>query len=511
MPSLPANSLFQYQGKTQPVLVPAAGPVVPSFGWFRGWVGITGQYGVGSDNFEVPAIANTTPPVTVTSGWFEPFTDPVRRMRGTPQQIDWLPFTPLISFDYYLPWQDPARRRPPAQQQTLAWAVFNTQLIAFDWYIPFQDPQRRTARQYMDSVVAPFQPAAPAVVSIGWYTSFVDPTRRKSTVQTNNDWLPFTPPISFDYYRPWETPPKNKPSVQQQFLAWSVFNTQLIDFDWYVPFPDVLRSRRFNQQNIDWSPFVAPAPTAVSFDWFRALSNLAASYSVGSNQSDFAAIAGTTPPVVVSMGWYIPFTDPIRRKPFPAQQVDSLQVPVQPTPATLFLGWYVALADPLRQSTRIQQQFLSWSPSTPLGDLGWFAPFPDAMRGIARRQPQVDWVPFTPVPSMDWLVALSNIGGSWSVYSDQADVPVIPGAAPPVVVNMGWFGALNQPTIRPRRDTRDALIYHPRVLPTPTVLVSMAAVETREDSMAMLIKVSGGEVTRDKAVVSIIEIQRIPR
>lgn len=482
MPSLPGNFTFQYQGKTQPVLVPAAGPVVPSFGWFRGWVGITGQYGVGSDNFEVPAIANTTPPVTVA--------------------IDW-----------YVSYADPVRRRPAAQQQqALAWTVFNTQLIDFDWYIPFQDPQRRRARQYMDSVVAPFQPAAPAAVAIDWYTSFVDPSRRKATVQQQIDWLPFTPLIDFDYYLPWETPPRRKPSVPQQFLAWSVFNTQLIDFDWYVPFPDVLRPRRLNQQNIDWSPFVAPAPTAVSFDWFKGLSGIGGSYSVGSNQSDFAAIPDTTPPVVVTMGWYVPFTDPIRRKPFQAQQVDSLQVPVQPTPATLFLGWYLPFSDPTRKyGAAQQQQFLVWSPATPLIDFDWFLPFPDVMRRTSQRQPHIDWMTFTPAPSLDWHRGLSNLTGSWSVYSDQADVPVIPGAAPPEVVNMGWFGPFSQPTIRPKRDTRDALIYHPRVLPTPVVFVSMAAVETREDSMSMLLRVSGGEVTRNKAIVSIIEIQRIPR
>ena len=59
------------------------------------------------------------------------------------------------------------------------------------------------------------------------------------------------------------------------------------------------------------------------------------------------------------------------------------------------------------------------------------------------------------------------------------------------------------------RDTRDALIYHPRLLPTPVLTVAMAATETDTDSFLANITVSGGAIRPRKAYASIVEIPKI--
>jgi len=370
---------FQYQAKTQPVLLIAA-----SITWFMPLA-----EPVRDQAFEVVSDVSTfTVPVagaTVALDWYLPLSEPIKdpsfevssnvRTFVVPGQA-----VPSAA-NWDQPWSEPTRLKSgvAVQQSNQSQSVFLvTPPVSLDWYLPIVDPVKDQPFE-VSSDVGTF------VVPIAGFNLFPD---------------------KWSY--PWSEPVRQKPGlgVQQQQAAWLVkaapFEVVYED-KWHQPWSEPTRRKSFAayQQTVAYGPV----------------------------------------PIVAEDKWHQPWSEPARRKPATTQQ--TLAYGLAPTAAVTPIDWAQELYQPRLESFEVVSRTSVFSVPFNLFPDKWFEPWSEPSKpksSIKTASQQVlAWSTNTPtaaaVTPIDWAQELYQPRPeSFDVVSETSVFIV----ERPAVLNMGW-------------------------------------------------------------------------
>lgn len=191
----------------------------------------------------------------------------------------------------------------------------------------------------------------------------------------------------------------------------------------------------------------------------------------------------------VAIGWYAPLTTPVRAVPrLRASQQQFFAF--YPTPLVSF-SWFSGLSEPPRFRAGLkppQQQFHAFYP-TPLVSFSWFEALAEPVRKLPRSPAAM--APFhfmQPMPSpfvaTGWFMALAEpVRSRPALPPPHNPVFTIDTTPVPTTKIMPWFALLSEP-VRFREGlaaARQQFLATPsRLLPTPTVIGRLDAIETKD-------------------------------
>lgn len=366
---------FQYQAKTQPVLVPVA--TVPTFGWFQ--------------ELSRPPVLKAVLSTALLAGAVAPV------------------FTPPAS-SLAMAWHEPLSLPVWAKPGLLSGAQ---QAYAAPTFVP---------------------PAAS--ITVPWFAALSEPTRKPPPQPASGLTEPATTPradsLQIAWYRPLELPVWQKPGLAaggQQFLAEPLSEApEITSVDrWYQAFSLPVWQKpglaAAGQVAFWWSGFTPAAAVTVTIGWFEPLSTPTLRTAFQPTSGDVQPISESPETTTVDR-WYQNLSLYPGRTPSLAHQPQAYVAPLSEQPETTSVDrWYQNLALPVWQRAALlaaQQQAYAAPVTTPAAsslNIAWFEPLSEPVRlplalGAASQQ-AFWWSDFTPspvvVPSMaGWYIALSE-------------------------------------------------------------------------------------------------------
>lgn len=192
--------------------------------------------------------------------------------------------------------------------------------------------------------------------------------------------------------------------------------------------------------------------------------------------------------------WIYPWSEPVRQRIAPVLAIALIASGIfaptsfpgtQPGPSNA-APWLYAWSEPVRIKVGLrpeQQQVLAFDP-LPRVSFGW----PQWLSEPVRQKPGL---------------------GAWLQRFDSLQTPIQPNVANLLEGWYNWFSEPVRTLAGLKAHLQQTLAYHPRILPTPNVTVTMSATETNSDVAEFAINVYTGStpvVSGQGANVSLEEI-----
>lgn len=282
---------FQYQIKAEP---PRLNPAKDAPSWFEPLSEPVRRVGIAAALI-APFIAMPPTPAQIEPGqtfygWKPEWSTPVWPLKGLPaheQQslafVKAAPFPETVTESrWHQPWSEPVRIKPgltaalqPYNSPQNIFPIPTQPTVAWGWYFNLSEPVR-TKPRLIESEQAFFTSITNPLVSFSWYANLTEPIRIKPDIHASRQ-LAFTydlkPRVSFSWYENLSEPVRVKPRLLeglQQFITTQPRNP-IVSIAWYLPLSEPVRFKQgtsaFEQHFLEFEP-----RPFVSFSWFEPFS-----------------------------------------------------------------------------------------------------------------------------------------------------------------------------------------------------------------------------------------------
>lgn len=327
----------------------------------------------------------------------------------------------------------------------------------------------------------PIRPKIAAGLAIALIASGIVAAPTPATVEPGRG---YESPWHFGWSEPVRIKPR-APWFQSQTNDPTPFPTGQ-NLSWYVnlgipPKLDKSRLLEARQQFIAQDTAVLPLQrTFSSWSWLATPVRIKPAVLVGDQPFLFTE---PEPPEFMEIPWFGWLSEPIRIKPR-AAWFQPFATDTTPFPTGRNLSWFVGLEAPVRNKSGIAtpEQAFVFSEIEPPTEMtvDWYAPWRDPVRFASF------WAALQELPA-----------------DDPIFIPL------PASLIEGWYTWMSEPVRLPRGVKawlQQSLAYHPRILPTPAITVTMATTEINSDVAEISISVYN---VPTNAKVSIVEILAI--
>jgi hypothetical protein len=426
------NRRWQYQTKAEPVVIPAA-EVVTVDKWFEPLSELTRrksfikQHQITSDPIVVPA----APVDPGNATWYQPLSEPrfAKSKAAFQEDLSWSTTTPSVAVEPTIITSSVIFSRSIIYED-LSWApptIITAETITEDkWHQPWSEPVRTRRFSTAEQQTLAWGIAAPqpeVITEDKWHQPWSDPVRTRKLATAQQQflaWSGFTPEVITEdkWHRPWLDPVRVRPKVVfQQDSAWAaptIITAEVVTEDkWYQPWaePRFVKSKTAFQEDLFWSATTATAvePTIIT-------SQVVFPRSIIYEDLSWAPPTPTAAEVVTQDKWYRPLSEPVRiRQLAVAQRQDLIWSTHTPTfvPPVLPEYWTLIAGDTglTFQKTityQISAEAILADVLQPYLDQPWSQPVRVNLRLGARYNPALAWSGYAP-PIIPPITAIANL------------------------------------------------------------------------------------------------------